>query len=518
MNSTVATPIDATPGAKHTAARRQIRGSSLLLVGRLLSMGVNFAVQVLTVNYLAKTDYGAFAYALSIVALGETIAIFGLDRAITRFVPIYHERRDYSRLFGTILMVVGAVVSLGLAMLLFVYGLQGSLAQALIDDRQAIALLLILIALAPVQALDTLLVGMFAVFASPRSIFFRKYVLAPGLKLAVVLLLILGHSDVYFLAGGYLASGILGVAIYTAVLLRVLREQGLFQHFNLATIKIPAREVLIFTIPLLTSDLVYTMMNTIDTMLLGHFHDTLGVAAFRAVQPMAKLNQLVLSSFALLFTPVAARLFARNEREGINNLYWQTAIWIAVISFPIFALSFSLAQPLTLTLYGQRYADSAAILALLSFGYYFNAALGQNGLTLKVFGKVRYVVVVNLLAVVVNLVVNLLLIPRYGALGAAIGTSSTLVAHNIFKQAGLRFGTGINLFEWRYLKVYLIIGLSALGLLLVQAVLSPSVYVSFGLAALASLAVFRLNRRLLNIGQTFPELLRFTLVRRLFGE
>ena len=519
MPSTTTTPsVAALPGATHTATRHQIRGSSLLLVGRLLSMGVNFAVQVLTVNYLTKTDYGAFAYALSIVALGETIAIFGLDRAITRFVPIYQEQRDYGRLFGTILLVVSAVLSLGLAMVLVVYGLQGSLAQVLIDDRQAIALLLIMIALAPVQALDTLLIGMFAVFASPRSIFFRKYVLAPGLKLAVVLLLILGHSDVFFLAGGYLASGALGVAIYTVVLFRVLREQGLFRHFELASIKIPARDVLTFTIPLLTSDLVYTVMNTIDTMLLGHFHDTVGVAAFRAVQPAAKLNQLVLSSFALLFTPLAARLFARNEREGINNLYWQTAIWIAVISFPIFAVSFSLAQPLTVMLYGQRYADSAAILALLSFGYYFNAALGQNGLTLKVFGRLRYVVVVNVLAVVINLVVNLLLIPRYGALGAAIGTSSTLVAHNILKQAGLRFGTGISLFEWRFLKVYLVIALSTLGLLLLQAVASPPIYVGFALAALASLLVVGLNRRSLNVRQTFPEVLRFPLARRLFGE
>src|SRR5690606_38946872 len=129
-----------------------------------------------------------------------------------------------------------------------------------------------------------------------------------------------------------------------------------------------------------------------------YFQGTVDVASLRAVQPLAKLNQIVLASFGLLFTPAAARMFAKKDTEGINNLYWQNAAWIAVASFPIFVATFSLARPITILLFEERYADSAVILALLSFGYYFNAALGQNGLTLKVFGKVRYVMVINIIA------------------------------------------------------------------------------------------------------------------------
>jgi O-antigen/teichoic acid export membrane protein len=242
------------------------------------------------------------------------------------------------------------------------------------------------------------------------------------------------------------------------------------------------------------------------------------VAVFRAVHPTATLNQLVMASFNTLFTPLAARMFARNDREGINHLYWQTAIWIAVFSFPIFALTFSIAHPITVFLYGTRYEQSAIILALLSFGYYFNAALGFNGLTLKVYGKLRYVVVLNIVTAVANLGLNLLLIPRYGALGAAIGTTATLIIHNVLKQAGLRLGTGINLFEWRYFRVYVTIILGALGLLLFQVVTSVPVYFSIALAGFVSFMVLRLNRHMLNVSQTFPELLRLPLMRRLLGQ
>ena len=112
----------------------------------------------------------------------------------------------------------------------------------------------------------------------------------------------------------------------------------------------------------------------------------------------------------------------------------------------------------TVSLYGEAYSDSAIYLALLSLGYYFNVALGFNGLTLNVVGRLRYIVTLNILAAVTNVGLNLILIPRYGALGAAIGTTVTLVVHNVLKQAGLRLATGINIFEWSMFRVYVIIG------------------------------------------------------------
>lgn len=513
-------PIEGKPGKKLNATSRQIRGSSLMLFGRAISMGLNFLVQVLVVRYFAdaKASYGAFSYALSIVALVQTIATFGLDRAVTRFLSIYHEREEYDKLFGTLTMVIGTILTLGTAAILVLYSLQNIfLETGTIQSEDALALTLIMVFLAPVQALDQLCEGLFAVFSSPKAIFFRKYLMAPGLKLIVVGLLLWAQSDIFFLAGGYLAAGVIGMLLYGLMLFNVLRKLGLFQHLNLSTIDMPWREVLGFTIPLMTSDLVYILMNTSDAILLEFFSGTAEVAAFRGVQPAAGMNQLVMSSFQLLFTPIAARMFARNDRDGINHLYWQTAIWIAVAGFPLFALSFAFAKPLTILLYTESYASSATILALLSLGYYFSAALGFNGLTLKVYGKVKYIVVVNLAAGVVNVLLNLLLIPRFGALGAAIGTCTTMIAHNIFKQLGLRFGTGINLFEWRHLRVYLVIVAATVVMVIIQQVFSPNFYVSFAVATVVSLVVLALTRKALAIGDTFPELLRFPLMRRIFG-
>jgi O-antigen/teichoic acid export membrane protein len=496
---------------------RHLRGSTLLTGGRGISLLINFAVQVLIVRYLSKEGFGAFAYALSIVAIGESVVTLGLDRAITRFVPIYEERRQYDRLFGTVVLSFGTVIGLGIAFVVVVIGLQDWLAGSLSGGPEAATVLVILAALAPIQAYDGLLIGMFAVFGDAWAVFVRKHLLGPLLKLAAVGLLIASGSDVEVLAAGYVVAGLILVVVYSVILWRLLVRRGLIDHLRSSGIVIPAREVLGFALPLLSSDLVFVVLAASDVILLDYFHNEVEVAAFRVIHQPAALNQVVFTSFALLFTPLASRFFAREDRAGINRLYWRTAMWLAVFSFPIFAVTFSLAEPLTVFLYEERYRDSATYLALLSFGYYFNVALGFNGLTLKVVGRLRYIVSLNLAAAGTNVVLNLLLIPQYGALGAAVGTTATLVVHNVLKQAGLRLSTGISVFEPASLRVYVVIVVAVIFLALVAGLADLPLAVHVGLVALATIAVILLNRDALRVGDTFPVLLRSALGRRLFG-
>jgi O-antigen/teichoic acid export membrane protein len=509
--------VDPSEGTSASVTARQIRGSSLLLVGRFLALGLNFAVQLLIARYLSQSDYGAFAYALSLVTLFETIVTVGLDRGVGRFLAIYDEHRDFARLAGTIVLIAVTILSLGVALIVLVTGISAMTGGAFIGDAQTSALLAILIVLAPLQAADNLLSGVLAVFASARAIFFRKYILGPGLRLVVVGLLIAGSQDVEFLAAGYVVTGAIGVLLYVGILWRILRDRGVFAGLAPRDIKVPAREIFAFTIPLLTTDVVYLALNTTDAIFLGHFWGTTEVAEYRVIQPLVGVNTVVYSAFTLLYMPAASRLFARGDRDGVADLYWKTAIWMAVFSFPVFALTTSLAEPVTVALYQERYADSAVYLALLSFAAYVNVALGFNGLTLRVYGFIRYTVGINLVAAAISVGLNLLLIPPYGALGAAVATTTALITFNLLKQAGLRRGTGISVFDRRYLWVYATIALAAIALGVVQVAIHPGFLLSLVLAGIASLAVLALTRRALDVADTFPEVLRLPFARRILG-
>jgi O-antigen/teichoic acid export membrane protein len=495
-------------------SRRHIRGSSLLLLGRVLSVGVNFGTQVLIVRYLSKTEYGIFAYALAIVGAGQSIAVLGLDRAISRFLPMYDERGEHGRLLGALLMVTATIVGMGVAFVVLVAGLRGLLAGGVGDSDDAVAVLLILLLLAPVQALDDLLMSVFAVFTRARAIFFRKYILGPALRLSAVAGVVLAGGDVRALAVATVAAAAFGAGVYGWMLVRTLRR-GVLRRVRWSDVELPAREIFGFALPLLAVDALFLLQNTANVVMLAHFGSATDVADYRAVQPAAHLNLLVMTSFTLLFTPLASRLFARGDTQGVNELYWRTAVWIAVGSFPLFAATFAVAAPMTVTLFGERYDGSGPILALLSLGYYCNAALGFNGLTLRVYGLVRYVVAISVVAAVVNVALNLVLIPSHGAIGAGVATAATMLGHNVLKQMGLRRGTGISVFERRHGRVYLVIAGATTALLCAQWALSPGPVVALGMVAIASSAVLGLSRRSLRVGDMFPELLRVPLLGRL---
>lgn len=517
------------PASADALTRKQLRGSSLLLVGKAMAMAVTFTIQVMIVNHLTKNDYGAFAFALTFVTLGQTLSSFGLDRAVTRFLPIYSERGEWGKVFGTLFLVFGCVATFGALVVTVVHLTSGTVESGLLggqgaDRVLAVQLLLVLAFMAPIEALDDLIEGVTAVFASAKVIFFRKYVLAPALRLSVVLSLVLTDGDAHHLAVGYLVASILGFLIYVSALLRVLRRTGILARFRRGEVVMPRREILGFTLPLLSSDLVMIVMTTADTFLLARYGGTEDVAAYKAVVPLALLNSFVLQSFTLLFTPSASRLYARGDTEGINALYWRTALWVALLTFPVFAVTFSLAQPVTELLFGERYADSWTILAILAVGYYFNAALGFNGLTLKVYGRLKYIVGINVVAAAACVTFNMLLIPRYGPLGAAIGTCSALLLHNVLKQAGLLLGTGVSLFDGGYLMSYVSIVTGA-GLLFALAWVlpddfgptSPTIWVTLVATVVVVLALFVLNRRRLAIDETFPAILRVPVLGRLLS-
>lgn len=496
---------------------RQIRGSGLLLAGRSLSLVLNLIVQVATVRVLSKEGYGIFAYAMSVAAVAEGIVGLGLPRAVARFLPMYEEQEDRSRMLGTIMLALSSTLACGAAAVLFIVGFRGVLAGELAYDPAAVASLAILSALAPLQGFDRLLMELFSVFGQPRAIFVRRFMLGPALRLGAVLLLAARGGGPELLAVGYVAAGFIGLAFSGALLFQLLRKRGILRPGAWREMNVPAAEVFGFALPLLSTEIVFVGIQQVDAVLLGQMAGPAAIASLRAVAPIARLNQVVLDIFGILFTPLAARLFQRGDHAGVNALYWSTTAWIAVLSFPVFAVTFCLARPLAALLFGTQYAESGEILAILSLAYYIHAALGPNGLALNVYKLVRFVVVVNIVAFFLHVAGNLMLIPTMGAKGAAIATTVTLLVHNGLKQWGLRRTAGVRAFDPVRARPLLVVGGAVVVLLAVELMWTPPLAAAAALAVGSSAFVWARTRHALDIATTFPEVRKIPGLERLLG-
>jgi O-antigen/teichoic acid export membrane protein len=140
--------------------RRHLRGSNLLLFGRLISLAVNLLVNVLLVRYLSKGEYGAFAYGLAVAAVGANALLLGMPRAVARFAPFYQERAEHGAMFGTLVLSTALVTGLGILGLALAFAFGEPLAAGWVKDPLALQLTFVLIALAPLHALDCLFESM----------------------------------------------------------------------------------------------------------------------------------------------------------------------------------------------------------------------------------------------------------------------------------------------------------------------------------------------------------------------
>jgi O-antigen/teichoic acid export membrane protein len=502
-------------GQADAATRRHLRGSSLLLVGRLLALAISLATDIVLVRYLAKSDYGIFAWTLSIASLGASASAFGLDKAIGRFVAIYEERGERSQVAAVIVLMTGIVAALGAAVVALVL-LGGRLVENSLNDGMALGLLAIMIFLAPLRALGSLSVSMMAIFAGAGAIFVRRYLIGPGVEFIVVMATLLLGAGLLTVGAGYVAASAIGLVFSAAVLIGAFREQGTFTGVSLTRMTFPVREVLGFAAPLLSSDFVLVLRGSALVLMLEALRGFAEVAEFRAVLPIARQNLIVLQTFTVLYTPVAARLFARGDRQSLNSLYWRSSAWIALVTLPLFIASFALAEPVTVLLFGERYAEASLILAVLSIGYYGSAVLGFNSMTLRVAGIVRFIVAADVATVLVMLPLGLVLISVYGALGAALSLTGTLVLQQAVYQSGLRRAAGVEFLPRRHLRLYGSILSAAAAVLLLQLAARPPVAAALVAGALATAAVVVLNRSVLDIAEVFPELGRLPFARRAF--
>jgi len=191
------------------------------------------------------------------------------------------------------------------------------------------------------------------------------------------------------------------------------------------------KQLLTFSVPLLMAGISGMVLQRSDVILLGILRGRDAVGRYAPVLKLVDVANVALIALGSYFVPVATRLVAQKAFVQLRSVYTVIAKWAVVLAAPLLVTLIVEPAPLLTRLFGAPFSQSGNIAVALSLGYCFNIVAGANGLTLVALGKSRQIGVRSVLAVVGNIALNALLIPRFGALGAAIGTSLVYAALNI---------------------------------------------------------------------------------------
>ena len=231
--------------------------------------------------------------------------------------------------------------------------------------------------------------------------------------------------------------------------------------------------------------------------------------------PLARLNEFVLITFSILFLPNAAKLAAAKREVELQTLFEKTTLWVTLLSFPVFAISFLAAQSLPVLLFGQQYQTSGSILAWLALGFYANASFGTNLRLLRACCQLRTLLAADLVLILIASALVFALVPRYGALGGAWAVCGTYLSQSILYQILVATTTSVKPFKWRCVAPFFVgVGLCVAGEYLQDVVFGAGLLCSLLVATLISAIVLVAFGRELDVLGTFPELSKLSICRR----
>ena len=251
----------------------------------------------------------------------------------------------------------------------------------------------------------------------------------------------------------------------------------------------------------------------LDILLVGALVSRYAAGVYAATSKLAVVGTFALEGTRLSIAPQLSALLARSERGRAADLYQSATRWLMLASWPVYVI-FAIFPAVVLGIFGPPYTAGAAALVVLSLAMLINLGTGNVTVVLLMSGKSSWNVVNALAALVVNIGLNLILVPRIGITGAAIAWAASIVVDNVaavievWWMLGLApFGRGYALVVAATAGCFGLTGLAArtlLGETLPGLILATAVgligYVAIAYAARARLqlaelsTVFRLRR------------------------
>ena len=498
-------------------AKKNVRGSTLLLLGRIVSLALNLGTQIVLVRHLSKSDYGLLAYSFLLAELLLVPVVFGLDAAITKYIPIFQERDEKRKLLGTVALTVGSILGISVLFATLIVIYPNGVASQLDLDRNTWLVVGIILFLSPINSLNAVCESLLAAFSSPRSILVGKQLMGPALKLTLVATAIFLHMDLWVLAIGYVTVGASILGLYCIFLLQVLAEEQLLGKKYLKHMELPEWSFVKFAVFQTGTDVIFVIRAFLPAILLKNSQGLTGIADYYAVMPLARLNDVVCGAFGILFSSSCSRLLARGDVDQINKNYWRTAAWITVLTFPVFTVTFLGAYPVSFALLGARYSpDSAGYLSILACGLFFQAALGPNGQTLWMLDKTKIAVLVEVLATAFAFACFATLVWMYGTIGVVIATSLSTIFYGLLNHAAMIWTCKEIRVNWQHTKLIAACVVAVVGMSLLKMSLASSLLIGLPLAICFWFVLLQMSHDLLDVDKTFPELRRISVARWLF--
>ena len=454
--------------------RRSGATATFIFIGRLANLLFNVAVIVLITRYLGKETFGRYAFVQSYTFVLSTLATGGTFSILIREAASERERAGQH--LGTALQIQFVFALVAFAAGVAILPLFNS--DVLTTQAVYVASLAVIL-----QSFANLYACIFTAFE--RTKFWAlTTTIEGGLYLGLVVWVVVSGGE--FLTIFWMRVVSFGVKLVLNAVIVRYRFTRTVWRLDVAAARYFARE----SFPLIFSDTFRSLDRQLDTFLLKLWSTVAQIGVFSA--PYRLIDRMVILPDSIMagFLPALSQL-STSDRERLQALYGKVFKFFLLFALPIAVIGTFLARPLVVLFFTDEYLESVVVLRVL---VWIVLCMFPNYLfkyVLTAIGRQRYETVSRFISVGTHLVLGWLLIPRWGALGAAV---SALASQVILFVVGFTYvSLGLQPY-WPYRLLLKLAGLTLLVGLLLQMLANAPLVLVLPLAAAAYLAGYLVLR------------------------
>ena len=394
----------------HTVAK----GGGVTFAGKMFLNVIRFVAAILLARFLGAEQLGLYSLGLSALNLSVGLSLFGLDAAVIRYVAVQVSRRDEEGLWGTLQIGLGYSMLFSTLTGILLYILAFPIANGVFHDPRLIPILQLGSVFVPMVAGNEMLANALRGFKRMDYVALAQFVFQPITRLVLICILAL------FGLNALQAIIIFCLSSIGASLLMIFYLQKLFplgRPFHLA--RRDLREIASYSLPVWLSGLMVNFQSNIQTLFLGTLGSVAGVGIFSVASQVTIVSGEFSSSINTSAKPLIAELHDKRDISQMNYVYQTANKWIIMFQSPIFLALVLFASPI-LSIFGEDYRSGMAALIILALADLSNTATGMGGIILDMTGYTKLKLVNSLVRLSLYVVLDILLIPRWGLLGASI--------------------------------------------------------------------------------------------------
>ncbi|NQV78098.1 MAG: flippase [Lutibacter sp.] len=412
---------------KETYLHQIVGGASLLFLGVIITYFIKFLIRIILSRYLGPSEYGLLALGDAVVNIGLTISLFGLTAGATKYIPHYLEKKKLGKVKGIIISIIKITTITSVLLTIMIIFLSDYISLMIFKNVQFKNILPIFALVIPFFTLANVFSNIFLAFKKVKYqnilwVFGRSFT-----YFIFIIIIVLFNKNLKMVVYSYLLSQIIPflMGIY-------LLEWKTFSIFRSKIVAIyEYRRLLKFSLPLFISNFFIQLMGWIDSIFLGVLKTSYDVGIYNAILPLVGTITIFLSVLGNMFLPISSELHTKNEFNKITNTYISISRWLFILSAPISMFFFIFPKEIITVVFGASYVQGYMILRILIASYFIKVILGPSSQTLITFNKTKILLYINLISMMINLLMNYILIQKYGILGAAIATSISILLREI---------------------------------------------------------------------------------------